>query len=608
MTFPGASYVCAHPALTTRGQRTDRRRAAASPIESREEVSATVDSSHPPSHDPSDSLHLLRQHWWLMLLAIAVGVGGGGGYFVVQQPVWEATTEVLVHPVDQDTNVAGGGAPRVNLDTEAQLVRSTAVAAGAAEQLGDPARADELARQVTVDVPANTAVLMITFAADRPQAARDGATAFAEAYLAHRDRAARQAIATQAEVLETKIGELDSALAEINERLAHTHPDAPATTHLDSQRTAVSTQLGAMSSRLNELTTATVSAGQVISQARTPSEPARPHAATYLGGGAAIGLVFGIIAAAVADRTTRRIRRPRDLTRRLGLPVAATLATAGARGAADRRYEIVAAPTVAGQVIDRLRNEVLASTTGQVILVTSAVGGPGSTYVAGNLAASLARSGHDVIVVGARAPDHVAAPDPLTRLFGIPATPGLSEVLAGRVAAAEALHPSPRHSRLSAMAIGDTASTNGLLQHPHLRDVLRALVTQAEYVVVDAPATTASADAQSLARLSDMALLAVQLRRTRLSDVADAADQLRRVGTPLLGTIIVPSLVGPDPASYDDTPAAALPPSEPDERVRTGPPRPHRSGPHLPVLGTEADTIVIPRTDDREQSATVSPG
>jgi hypothetical protein len=62
------------------------------------------------------------------------------------------------------------------------------------------------------------------------------------------------------------------------------------------------------------------------------------------------------------------------------------------------------------------------------------------------------------------------------------------------------------------------------------------------YVVVEAPSTASGADAQSLASAADAAVLVVETGQTRHSQVADAATQLGRVGTRLLGTVVVPRL------------------------------------------------------------------
>jgi hypothetical protein len=133
-----------------------------------------------------------------------------------------------------------------------------------------------------------------------------------------------------------------------------------------------------------------------------------------------------------------------------------------------------------------------------------------------------------------------------------------------------------------------TASASGLLQSQALRSVLQALRAQTEYVVLAAPPTTASADAQSLARLADLAVIVVELRRARHAAVADAADQLRRVGTPLLGAVVVPpGRRHPEAAGPADAAAgpAARPPRTRTDAAAEGPSaigRPQRSGDTTP--------------------------
>jgi hypothetical protein len=109
------------------------------------------------------------------------------------------------------------------------------------------------------------------------------------------------------------------------------------------------------------------------------------------------------------------------------------------------------------------------------------------------------------------------------------------------------------------MTPGGTASAVGLLQSQALRDMLRTLRQQAEYVVIEAPSTATSADAQSLAGLADTAVLAVELRQTRYTQVVDAAEQLRRVGTPVLGAVLLPQLGRLEPAANGAASPGPLP-------------------------------------------------
>jgi MinD-like ATPase involved in chromosome partitioning or flagellar assembly len=217
--------------------------------------------------------------------------------------------------------------------------------------------------------------------------------------------------------------------------------------------------------------------------------------------------------------------------------------------------------------------------------VTGASRGSASTLVAANLAAALARTGSDVVLLGAHLPDSVVDAAPLARMLGVAAVPGLSDLLAGRVGLARALQRTPRIPSLRVITTGGAATAAGLMQSQRLKDTLESLRRQGGYVVIEAPSTTSSADAQSLASLADAAILAVELRRARRPALLDAAEQLQRVGTPLLGAVVLPRLTGARGAEERDTQEVTvaddmttvldkLPPKEPEEpmgakRIRT---------------------------------------
>jgi MinD-like ATPase involved in chromosome partitioning or flagellar assembly len=195
-------------------------------------------------------------------------------------------------------------------------------------------------------------------------------------------------------------------------------------------------------------------------------------------------------------------------------------------------------------VFNRLRNEILASLNSgdQIIVVTGASRGSATTLVAANLAAALARTGSDVVLIGAHLPDSVVDAAPLARMLGVAPMPGLSDLLAGRIGLQKALQRTPRIPSLRVITTGGTATAAGLMQSQRLRDTLEALRRQTGYVVIEAPSTSSSADAQSLASLADVAVLAVELRRAKRPALLDAAEQLSRVGTPLLGAVVLPRL------------------------------------------------------------------
>ncbi|WP_285471474.1 Wzz/FepE/Etk N-terminal domain-containing protein [Actinoplanes sp. NBRC 101535] len=520
-----------------------------------------MEAPRPASADISHYLGALRRHWWIALVATGAGLGAGAVVTQTMPKVYESATSVLVQSVDQDTNAQGGRTKgAVNLDTEAQLVGSGAVAVKAGTLLRSGISPVELARSVSVQVPANTTVLVITFQADTPQKAQAGSHAFAEAYLRNREETARYQLDKQIRSLNLKVKQLTGALTGINARLASAVPGSPTESNLLSLRNNSQNQLNSLTGRLNELTTTTVGGGSIISDARLPETPSSPNTWLNIGAGAMIGLLLGLCLAYLRERFDRRLVTAADVRDRGRVPVLATL---------DERstphFDDVLQPYgPGGRVFNRLRNEVLASLEpdDQIIVVTGTSRGSASTLVAANLAAALARTGSDVVLIGAHLPDSVVDAAPLARMLGVSAVPGLSDLLAGRVGLSRALQRTPRIPSLRVITTGGAATAAGLMQSQRLKDTLQALRGQGGYVVIEAPSTSSSADAQSLASLADAAILAVELRRSRRPALEDATEQLQRVGTRLLGAVVMPRLTVPRPSEIE-APAVTLPAPSP---------------------------------------------
>ncbi|GGN57968.1 hypothetical protein GCM10010112_11390 [Actinoplanes lobatus] len=510
-----------------------------------------------PSSDLSHYLGALRRHWWIALVATGAGLGGGAVLTQAMPKVYESSASVLVEPVGQDTNAQGGRTKgAVNLDTEAQLVGSGAVAVKAATLLRSDESPVELAKSVSVQVPANTTVLVITFRSDDPRKAQAGSHAFAEAYLRNREESARAQLDRQIKSLNLKVRQLTTVLAGINAKLAIAPKDSPIAGNLQSLRNNSQNQLNSLTGRLNELTTTMVGGGSIISDSRLPDTPSSPNTLLNVGTGGMLGLLLGLSLAYLRERFDRRLVTPNDVRDRGRVPVLAAL---------DERstphFDDVLQPYgPGGRVFNRLRNEVLASLgeRDQIIVVTGTSRGSASTLVAANLAAALARTGSEVVLIGAHLPDSVIDAAPLARMFGVSAMPGLSDLLAGRVGLPRALQRTPRIPSLRVITTGGTATAAGLMQSQRLRDTLQALRKQSGYVVIEAPSTSSSADAQSLASLADAAILAVELHRSQRPALLDATDQLQRVGTRLLGAVVLPRLTVTRPSEQAE-PAVSLP-------------------------------------------------
>ncbi|MGH3661838.1 MAG: Wzz/FepE/Etk N-terminal domain-containing protein, partial [Micromonosporaceae bacterium] len=500
--------------------------------------------------DLATYLGALRRGWWLLVLAILIGLGGAILFTGAQTKTYQASTSVLVLPTNAfDTQLTGErGKTAINLDTEAQLVQSINTAVTAKKLLKSTDSPVTLRESVSVTVPPNSAILEIAYTAESPAAARDGSMAFASAYLKNREDSTKTELDRQTAALQGQLKTVTIQLREATAKRAAEGTLAAESSYLASREQNLSSQLNSLSTRINELATVSLTGGKVISEAQLPTTPSHPSKPLNLAAGLMLGLLLGVAAALGWQRTDRRVRRGTDITRRVGVPLLAELTTAQTTLSAPGPEAVFGAFTPAGRMFSRLRNEVMASlnpSRSSVVLVTGASRGPAAHTLAANLAVALAHSGSTVALVQAdvlsawkdMAP--AAAPN---RLFKAGRGPGLSEVLAGAADLDDALYDAPRCRGLKVLATGNAIDAAGLLQSEAAWRTLSALRKQADYVIVHAPTTAESADAQSLAIHADAVLLAVDLGRASYLEVTDAAAQLERVGTPLLGAVALPTL------------------------------------------------------------------
>ena len=496
--------------------------------------------------------------WLHLAIGIVAGLTAGAGVLASTTPVYASSTSVLVESMGAE----------VNLGTEAELVGATQTAADAFARLtGDPSRPPATGTLAGVEPLPGTSVLVITFEAESPTVARDGATAFAEAYLAARGQAARSALDEQIAGTQTRLDEVRTQLGGVTMLIAQLPSDAAELESLRASQEALAAEAATLTARLRELRTTTVIPGRVVAEAPLPTGPVRPHYLLWLGVAATGGALAGLVLHLVRTRWSRRVRRGGDLRRHRAVPIlteldAATLVAAGwraERGSRGRELGTERANRSGGVgtsarrpdgPVNRLRNEIIAALTpdDRVVLVTGAAPGSASTVVAASLAAAFARADCDVVLVGASTADldvHPRARPTLAGIFDLADIPGLSDVLAGRTTLARSVQRVASQPRLRVITPGGTVSATGLLQSEGARSVLRQLAARTRYVIVDAPSTAAGADAQSLAGAADATLLVVELDRAGHAQVADAATQFARVGTRLLGAVVVPRMIGP---------------------------------------------------------------
>lgn len=483
-----------------------------------------------------DYMASLRRHWIAFLLTFLVVVALSVVYLMYAPKTYESTAAVLVTPTTTNaasavdkTGTTSAASTTINLDTEAQLVTASTTLDAVAQKLHLSATDEaNLINQVSVTVPPSTEILDIAYDASTPGAAQAGAKAFAEAYLAQRATGAQNMLTDGEKALQSQIDPLNAQLQQLVQAAAGLSPTSVDASRNFAQQTAVNSQLTNLQGQLAQLKATQVTPGEIVSQAALPTDPSNPNTLITLAAGVVLGLLAGIGAAAWRSRRDDRVRSGEDMYRQTRVPALAVLPSAVGS-------DIHSPLSADGRGYARLRNLVttgLAATPHKVLLVAGVERASGP--VAANLAVALARADEQVFLVCGDVFRSTAAD-----LLGKEPAEGLAEVLSGDRAVEDVVRSPEGLPNLKVLAPGgDAARADALLQTRTPRRLIDQLIATGAYIVLEAPPTRESADAQTLAHVASLAVLVVDPGHTGAQDILDACAQLESVHTPVLGAVL----------------------------------------------------------------------
>ena len=168
------------------------------------------------------------------------------------------------------------------------------------------------------------------------------------------------------------------------------------------------------------------------------------------------------------------------------------------------------------------------------VLVTSAIPREGKTFVATNLAFTLARSSPRVLLI-----DADLRLSSVHQMLALPPMAGLAELLDGRLEARAAIRRLDPSGVYYLPAGRSPANPVELLQTPRTQELLTHTSSAFDWIVVDAPPVNLFADARHLANLADAVLLVVRVGVTR-------RDSMQQVSAALDGAFIAGVVVNGD--------------------------------------------------------------
>jgi capsular polysaccharide biosynthesis protein/Mrp family chromosome partitioning ATPase len=495
-------------------------------------------ASRPDAVDPADYSGVLRRRWPIVLVVTLICLLGAVGYILVAPKAYASSATVYVNPTGADNAnpSSSKNSGTVNMFTEAQTVSSGVVAALAGKALHSSDTPYQLAKQVKVVVPPNSQDMVITCTTSTKTGAAACANAFANAYLQNRTASAKAAINQQIAPLNSQIGSLQKTVSGLKAKIAGLPSNSAEKAADQTQLTSYQNQLGNLNTKVAALygEKAQSNGGAIITKAQPPGSPISPKKSLVLPAGLFVGLVLGLIGAFIWDRRDKRIHNARDVERFFGLPVLLDLPPKSL----GRQVSLASPRSRTGRGFTELAHAVAASLGegSHVVIVAGASRGPAGSVVAANLAAALARTHSEAVLVCAALRDSVAP-----ELFGMAPGRGLAEVLAGQATVGEVASGPASAPGLWVIPPGaDTSLAEYHLQHDTARALTAQLRRDARFVVVEVQAKEDGADTLALAEFADAAVLTVEAQRTSRGDAQAAIRRLRQMRTQLLGMAVVP--------------------------------------------------------------------
>ena len=348
--------------------------------------------------------------------------------------------------------------------------------------------------------------------------------------------------------LDAQIAALQGAQAPMNHSVS-TMPDTEQTA-LRLQRdvhvnTELYTNLLNSVQRLRVAQAGQVGGVRVVDFAEAPDDPVRPRRMLAilisLGGGLALGILLTFFKRAVYGG----VERPDELEMMLGVPVFAAVPRSQnqlrlQQSVAQRRggQHVLAQQAPGDLAVEGVRNLrtslqlSLDHATNNVVMITGSRPDAGKSFLSVNLSTLVASAHKRVLII-----DGDMRRGDVHSHFGIPHSPGLSDVLQGA-----GLAGAIRHDVLPGLDVipKGTLPTHPaeLLMSKRFEMLLDELKPRYDLVIVDTPPVLAVTDSTLIGKYAGTTLLVVRHGRQPLHEIIETAKRLRNGGVAMRGVML----------------------------------------------------------------------
>ncbi|MFD8597306.1 tyrosine-protein kinase family protein [Kitasatospora sp. NPDC059646] len=546
--------------------------------------------------EPANLFTVLRRYWRLLAgctaAALVVGFVLTPAGDAVDNGKWQC--KVAITPV-------AGAADTVRADQVLSYAQGSAVTTAAAQKLHITDVAGLSARRTVA--AASTQMLVFTTTGPTQQSCADLAAALSEATITGYSQESKKSADESIKRLRAQADSQQQQLDDLQKQFsrAGATDQAKLQPQLSTATAALTKTLGAIADLQNYSQTDAIQQwGSIDTKEAGGNLLTSPTRTVRLALAVVLGLALGVVAALMLSRMDTRLRTRDGVEEAFNLPVIGEIPRLSRRLRRLREPLVTARPEdPATEAYRSLRSTLLltgprslsarlgqggldpddrrarrAAEPAPVVLVMSGRSGDGRTTTVANLAATLAETGRQVLLLDCdfRQPD-------LRGQFGVGDGPGMAELLSG-----EQL-PDPvdliRRTGVPGVALITGGNTTAYPAALVLRagEVLTLARRHADVVLIDSSPLLHANDAYDLVQHADAVLVTVMAGNVRPEEADRVSELLARTGVPVAGVALLGAegttgrrkrILRPGRAAAKGAPAAPPAPSAPS---RTGPRR-----------------------------------
>lgn len=494
---------------------------------------------------------IFLRRWWLVLLAALIAAGIGFAVSQTQDPVYRATTSVIIGQSIQATQLDSRDiqtSERLAL-TYADVARRQPILEGAIISLNLNYSWQSLRNRVRVELVPDTQLLEISVEASSREEAISIADELARQLILisptslqnPEDESARlfvqerlQDLQKKIEISQARLDELASAMADA------TSPEEEA--QIQAEMNDIESLLVDWENtyaRFLEFIGREESANYiaVIDKAHARLNPVRPNTRLNTLVAGAVGILIALGAIFIHDYLDDTVKTVDDIKQYFNLT---PLGTISQFGNGDLQGKMIVSEDPRSPVAESYRmirsniQFMFIDNPGRAILVTGPMPGDGKSITAVNLAIAMASSEKRTVIVDAdmRNPD-------LHKVFDVSNSNGLTEQLRQPEHHKNVFLHETKVKGLQLLTAGEEPpNPSELLGSQRMKQLVNGLTVDADVVIFDSPPAAYVSDAAVLSRLVDGVVLVISAGKTRREEAKQAIFNLEQADANILGVVL----------------------------------------------------------------------